>query len=383
MKKVSIMFVVLWYFVFFTVGAKAEQIELSEEDTEQILIQQIEKLPLDDVEKEVEQIWKKGELPSFGECIKKSIAEGSFINFEELFGLLIQKLSGEIITQIAVVKKIIFVVLLSAILKNINASFAMKSVGELGFYVCYMVLIVVITAAFYGQTDMVGNTIRDVETFFKAMLPVFVTLSMTSGGYGQATVTAPAVMAGAGILTHIVCNGILPAVVMTVSLEMINHISEKPMLDRFTKLFQGGISWGMKGIAFLFVALLSLQKLGGSILSRGIGKTAKAVVTSVPVVGDVMGGAVDAAGTLIGMIRGGTLITVVIFMALICAVPLIRLCIMILIYKLTAAVVEPICESRLVKCISSAGDFSVLLFGALFLVESMFLFSAVLLLTFF
>ncbi len=383
MKKVSIMFVVLWYFVFFTVGVKAEQIELSEEDTEEVLIQQIEKLPLADVEKEIEQIWEKRELPSFGECIKKSILEGSFINFEELFGLLIQKLSGEIMTQIAVVKKIIFVVLLSAILKNINASFAMKSVGELGFYVCYMVLIVVITAAFYSQTDMVGNTIRDVETFFKAMLPVFVTLSMTSGGYGQATVTAPAVMAGAGILTHIVCNGILPAVVMTASLEMINHISEKPMLERFTKLFQGGISWGMKGIAFLFVALLSLQKLGGSVLSRGIGKTAKAVVTSVPVVGDVMGGAVDTVGALIGMIRGGTLITVVIFMALICAVPLIRLCIMILIYKLTAAVVEPICESRLVKCISSAGDFSVLLFGALFLVESMFLFSAVLLLTFF
>ena len=281
------------------------------------------------------------------------------------------------------IKKILFIVLLSAILKNINTSFQLTSVGELGFYVCYMVLIVVITATFYNQTDMVGNTVKNIETFFKAMMPIFMTLSMTSEGYGQAVVTAPAIMAGAAILTNIVCYGILPAIVMITSLEMINNISEKPMLNRFTKLFQGGISWGMKGIAFLFMALLSLQKLGGSLLNQGIGKTAKAVVTSVPIVGDVMGGAVDTAAALTTMIRGGTLITTVIFLALLCAVPLIRLAIMILIYKIMAAVSEPICESRLVKCISGAGDFSVLLFGALFLVECMFLFSTILLLTFF
>ncbi len=56
------------------------------------------------------------------------------------------------------------------------------------------------------------------------------------------------------------------------------------------------------------------KKLGGSLLNQGIGKTAKAVVTSVPIVGDVMGGAVDTAAALTPtMIRGGTLITTVIF----------------------------------------------------------------------
>lgn len=383
MKRAMILYLILWHICFFPIVVRAEQMELTEEDTKEMMIEQIEKLPLYDVEKQIEQIWKEEELPSFRECIEKSILEGSFIDFGELFSWLIQKLAGEITVQIAMIKKILFVVLLSAILKNINVSFHLKSVGELGFYVCYMVLIVVIAATFYSQADMVSNTIKNVETFFEAMAPVFMTLSMASGGYGQATVTAPAVMIGGGILTNIVCNGILPAIVMATSLEMINNISEKPMLNHFTKLFQSGISWGMKGIAFLFMGLLSLQKLGGSVLNQGIGKTAKAVMTSVPVVGNVMGGVVDTAAALVGMIRGGTLITFVIFLMLFCVVPLIRLGIMIMIYKLTAAVVEPVCESRLVKCISGAGDFSVLLFGAMFLVECMFLFSAVLLLTFF
>ena len=74
------------------------------------------------------------------------------------------------------------------------------------------------------------------ETFFKAMMPVFVTLSIASGSYE--TVTPSAVMAGAGILTNMICNAILPAIIMAASLEMINNLSERPMLSRFTKLFQ-------------------------------------------------------------------------------------------------------------------------------------------------
>ena len=379
MKKTVILFLILLQCFFFTAIAKAEQTEY----TEEIVIQQIDKLPLNDIDEQIQKIWQKQELPSFGECIKKSILEGKGIDIGELFTILYRKLAGEITTQIAMVKKMLFIILLSAMLKNINQSFYNKSVGELGFYVCYMVLIVVITATFYSQTDMVRDTIRNIEVFFKAMMPVFMTLSFASGGYGEFALTAPTMIAGAAILTNIVCYGILPAIVMATSLEMINNISEKPMLNHFTKLLQGGIGWSMKGTAFLFIALLSLQKLGGSIFNKGLGKTAKAVVTSIPIVGDIMGGAVDTAAALTSMIRGGTLLTAIIFLALFCAVPLIRLAIMILIYKVTAAVSEPICESRIVKCINAAGDFSVLLFGALFLVECMFLFSAILLLTFF
>lgn len=380
-KKMQKLMLFLLCVFCFCQKVKAEQLE--QIPTEQMIVQQMEALQLYDMDGQIADIWDKTELPSFGECIKKSILEGNFIPINDLLSLFLKKLAGEITTQIAMVKKILFVVLLSAMLRNMNTSFSNQSVGEMGFYICYMVLIIVITATFYKETDMVIKTISDIETFFNAMLPVFVTLIMASGGYGQASITAPAVMTVSALLTNIICYAVLPAITMAVSIEMINNITEKPMLNRFTKLFQGGIAWSMKGMAFLFMAMLSLQKLGGSVFSQGISKTAKSVVASVPVVGDIMGGAVDTAAALTGMIRGGTLLTVLVFLAVFCAVPLIRLLIMILIYKITAAAVEPICETRLIKCISAAGDFSILLFGALFLTECMFLFSAVLLLAFF
>ena len=132
MKKTVILFLILLQCFFFTAIAKAEQTEY----TEEIVVQQIDKLPLNDIDEQIQKIWQKQELPSFGECIKKSILEGKGIDIAELFTILYRKLAGEITTQIAMVKKMLFIILLSAMLKNINQSFYNKSVGELGFYVC-------------------------------------------------------------------------------------------------------------------------------------------------------------------------------------------------------------------------------------------------------
>ena len=84
-----------------------------------------------------------------------------------------------------------------------------------------------------------------------------------------------------------------------------------------------------------------------------------------------MGGAVDTAAAVAGTIRSGTLAAAVIFLILVCIPLVVKLVAMTLIFKLTAAAVE---------CIGSAGDYTALLLGVVFLVEVMFLFSSVLLL---
>ena len=121
MKKTVILFLILLQCFFFTAIAKAEQTD--EEYTEEIVIQQIDKLPLNDIDEQIQKIWQKQELPSFGECIKKSILEGKGIDIAELFTILYRKLAGEITTQISMIKKILFIIFMSDILKNIKQSF--------------------------------------------------------------------------------------------------------------------------------------------------------------------------------------------------------------------------------------------------------------------
>lgn len=378
-KKIKFLLLVLIFSGGMSNGVLAE-------DTSGIINNQLDLLELDAVDRQTEDILQEREDMegvSFGGLMKKFVSGEFSLELADVLRTLGRKVFGEIQIQLSLVKKMIIIVILSGILKNLNTSFQGKSVGELGFYICYMVMIVLITATFYRQTAMVSDTIQQITTSFQAMLPAFFALSASSGNYAQTAVMGPTVIGGAGLLSHLICKAVLPAITLIASLEMVNNITEKPMLSKFTELFKCGLSWGMKGVAMIFMTLLSLQKLGSSSLNQAVGKTAKAAMGAIPVVGDVMGGAVEAAAALTGMLRNGAMAAAALFLIMLCVIPLLKLGVMILIYKLTAAVAEPVCEGRLVKCISAAGDFSVLLFGALFLTEVMFIFSILIILAIF
>lgn len=287
---------------------------------------------------------------------------------------------GEIIKQKHLVIQLLMVTILAAVLRTVSHSFEGKEVGEMGFYVCYMVLVVIMITTFLDITQAVVQRVGQTADLFGVMLPVFLALAASSGNLTQTALMGPVMMTGCTLIAFLMKAVIVPVLLAAVALEMTDRLSEKAMVQRFAKLLKQGISWGMKGLAGGFMLLLSLQKVGGGVINGLAVRTAKIAVNAVPVVGDVMGGAVDTAAAVAGTLRNGTMVVAVIVLILVCLPLLIKLVVMTLIFKLTAAVAESICEARLVACIGIAGDYTALLLGMVFLAEVMFLFSAILLL---
>lgn len=311
----------------------------------------------------------------------KDILLGDFdFTFSGLKEKLLEAAFGEFRVQGKLLTQLLLVVILSAILKQFNDSFQGKSVGEMGFYICYMVLVVVILTSFYTISDSVVERMRGLCGVFGAMVPIFIILSASSGNLTQGALMGPAIMGGSAALSVAVSYIIIPAILLAIALEMADHISEKPMLGKFAELLRQCISWGMKGSAMAFMLLISLQKIGGGALNGLAAKTAKIAVGAVPVVGDVMGGAVETAAAVAGTLKSGTLVAAAIFLLLLCIPLAVKLLVIMLVFKLTAAAAEFICEERLVDCIAAAGEYTGLLLGVVFLGEGMFLFSALLLL---
>lgn len=287
---------------------------------------------------------------------------------------------GELAEQRTLLIQLLLVVVLAAILRNVSFSFHGKAVGDMGFYVCYSVLIVVVLSTFFSITDMVTERVHMLRTAFSAMLPVFLALAASSGNLAQTALMGPAMMGGCTIISVVVEKIVVPVVFAAVSLAMVNCLSKKPMTGRLADLLKKVVSWGMRGLAGAFMLLLSLQKIGGSAVNGLAVKTAKIAVNAVPVVGDIMGGAVDTAAAVTGSLRSGILVAAVIFLLLLCLPILIKLVVITVVFYFTAAATESICEERLVQCIGAAGEYTALLLGVVFLAEVMFLFCAVLLL---
>ena len=307
---------------------------------------------------------------SFSDLLAEILSGEFDFTFANIKEKALELTFGELRMQGRLLAQLVLIVILSAILKQCSDSFQGKNVGEMGFYVCYMVLIVAILTSFYSISQSVVERMRGLCGVFGAMVPIFLVLSASSG----------TLMGGATALSVGISYVLIPAIQLSIALEMTDHISEKPILGKFAELLRQCISWGMKGAAMLFMLLLSLQKIGGGALNGLAAKTAKIAVGAVPVVGGVMGGAVETAAAMAGTLKSGTLVAAVVLLLLLCLPLLIKLLVILLVFRLTAAAAEFICEERLVECIAAAGEYIGLLLGIVFLGEGMFFFSALLLL---
>lgn len=293
---------------------------------------------------------------------------------------LYQAAFGELQMQGKLLTQLLLVVILSAILRQLSASFRGKSVGEMGFYLCYVILVAVLLSAFYEIAACVVERMTGICQVFRGMVPLFLLLSGASGKLMEGAWMGPTLLGGSALLSEGIRRLLVPGILLAIGLELADHISERPILGRFAALLRQGLRWGMKGTAMGFMLLLSLQKIGGAATNGLATRTAKIVVGAVPVVGDIMGGTVEAAAAVLSTLKSGVLVTAAVLLLLLCLPLLVKLLVIWLVFRLTAAASEFICEERLVDCISAAGEYTGLLLGVVFLGEGMFLFSALLLL---
>ena len=130
---------------------------------------------------------------------------------------------------------------------------------------------------------------------------------------------------------------------------------------------------GIKAVCGLFLFLMGLQGLSAGAADTWVKKTMISAAGAVPVVGDAIGGAVNAvfAGAeLIGRCVGSA--GVILLMG-ICLIPLARLAAIWLLYNVGAALLSPISDPKLTELIDAAADAIGMLMGVLIVLIGMFL----------
>lgn len=145
------------------------------------------------------------------------------------------------------------------------------------------------------------------------------------------------------------------------------------MTGRLSKLAKTLVQKGIKAVSGLFLFLMGLQGLSAGAADTWVKKTMISAAGAVPVVGDAIGGAVNAvfAGAeLIGRCVGSA--GVILLMG-ICLIPLARLAAIWLLYKVGAALLSPISDPKLTELIDAAADAIGMLMGVLIVLIGMFL----------
>lgn len=294
---------------------------------------------------------------------------------------LLRLLFRELAANLKLIQSVFVIAVLSAILKNLSDSFQNKSVGELGFYVSYMALVVTLFASFQAVAGIATALVGDLTSLMQAALPLMLSLIVMSGQISGAAAFQPVMVYAIHFITFFVSHILTPVLILGAVVEIVNYLTEHNMLAQYGKLIRQGGEWALKIMITLFMGILSLQKLSAPLLDNLAIKTARASAGAVPVVGSLLGGAVDAVMYFTSAAKSGVMVALLVVILLACLQPIMEILGFLLVYKLLSAAIQPICDARIVKCIEAVGSFTALLLGASVITVIMFLFAVMILLS--
>ncbi|MBE6012417.1 stage III sporulation protein AE [Anaeropeptidivorans aminofermentans] len=372
MKKIIILSLILIAFI---------HIDAYAYDDKEILGRQLDALDFSQVKSTIQKSSATFK-PDFDSLVKEAIAGELDISFGAIVKKAGELAFSEFFENMDILKELILIGILSALLKNLTFSFKNKSVGEMGFYITYIALVMVLFSSFKIAYGIFEDFVVQISAFIQAAVPLMVSLIIMSGNVSGGYVFNSLMFFSANLIITLIKSVIMPLIMVIASVNIINYLTENEMLTNFSKLMKDIISWLLKLATMGFMFILSIQRISVPVLNNIAAKTAKTAVNAVPVVGETLTGAVDIVMFWANACKSGVSAAVLIAFIGLMATYVIKIGVFIVIYKLTAAVIQPICDKRIVECINTMGSYAALMLSSAFIVALMFVFSVMIVLSF-
>lgn len=242
-------------------------------------------------------------------------------------------------------------------MSSISDSLENKSVSQVTYFVELILIITLIVSTFSNCISLVKNTIQNLVGFSNSLIPILMTLMLTTGAITSAGMIQPILLLLINFIGNAISNFILPVVLISTSLNIISQISDEIKISKIPKFLNSATIWVLGIIMTLFVTVLSLE---GSLTQTVDGVTAKttkaAVSTVIPVVGKILGDATDAVIGCAGILKNAVGFVGVIVILGICLSPIIKLTILTITYYLASALCQPIADEKIVNLLESVAD---------------------------
>lgn len=279
----------------------------------------------------------------------------------------------ELAAAIKLLALLVVIALICALLTNLQKAFTNESLSNIAYYACYSLLIIIMAKSFYIGVDAARSTIKEMTDFMTALVPILIMLIASVGGFVEAAVMDPIIIGAITISAKIFMDVIIPIICMTFVLQFVNNMSSEYKIDKLTKLLNQVAMWMQGIIMTIFIGIITIRGITAKTIDEVTVKTAKfAVDNFVPIVGKSLSDAISTVAGYSILLKNALSSFGLIAIIVIMLFPIIKLLIMALLYKLTAALIEPISDGRLVNCINSAGGSIVLVTSCLICVSVMF-----------
>lgn len=299
-------------------------------------------------------------LPEF----RPTVTRGAGLDPAVFGKQLLVKLARELALNAHLLGELVLLAVVCVLLAHLGGAFAAQNVSQLAFYVCYLVMMGLAANSFFTTVKLGRAAVGDMVGLMYALLPMVCSLMAAVGATATSALLNPAVLGAVAAISRIVQEIIFPLAILMAIVTLVGHLSEGFSLSKLAGLLRD-LTVGATGVLLAgFVGLLVIKGVTAA-AADGVGlRTAKYVSgTFVPIVGKGMSDAMETVAgcslvlkNAVGGFGAWALVALTAF-------PLVKILAVVAIYRLAAALVQPLGETRLVEALNAFGNCFTVLFA--------------------
>lgn len=308
------------------------------------------------------------------EYIKEYIKSGqSSLSISQIIKAITSLIFKEVKTAISLSISIIVIAIICSLVKNLQGAFANESISNIAFFACYSLLIIILSRSFIISINIAIDIIEKLSEFMAAILPVLVVMLTSIGGFAQAATMDPIILGATILIPRIYKNIIIPLITITFVLQFANSISTEHKISNLCKTTKQITIWLQGILLTVFIGILTVRGITSSTIDAVTLKTAKfAIDNFIPIVGKAFSDAIASVAGYSLIIKNAISAVGLIIIVIMMLYPVIKILLNSIVFKLTAALIEPISDKRITTAIASAGDSLILIMSCVLSVSLMF-----------
>ena len=299
-----------------------------------------------------------------------AIAKGEIsLDFDQVLGMITGELLSAMQKSLWRLTRLAAPAMIFSILRRLTGRG-----GEAGRVVCQLWVCVFLTQDLTEHIALCTGAVTRMSDGMQGLFPLLLTMMAAVGGSSGSALMQPAVVASASAMTGLIREVTVPLATAGAILTMLCHLGEGIRLQKLAAFTQQCATWTL-GVCFtVFIGVLTTRAVTAAALDGVTLRTAKYAMSNlIPVVGGLFADTVD---TLVGsgmLVQGALGVTGLILIASWALIPMCQTWASAMLYRLAAALMQPVSDGPLSHCIHDFGRVLMLLFIIQLCAAAMFL----------
>lgn len=357
-RKGRFLFTILLVLIVFGLGTK---IVNAEEDPEMDILQDeiqdalLAEFDFNEIEENLDQMFPQEKI-TFSDVVSTLISGDMTETIRIFLQFVADQISYEFDYNRRSLVHVLMTALTAAVFSNFAGAFKNRQISDISFYIMYMLLITLCLTSFRTSAAGLEDRLGTLVDFMRVLCPSYFLAVAFASGSVTSLFFYNVILFLIYIVELVIVRFLLPVVNIYIMVRVLGNLTGEDFLSEFADLIRKGVSWILKTLLICVVSVNVVQGL----LAPAIDAVKRSALTrtaeALPWVGNAVGGVTEVVlGTAV-LIKNGIGMAGAVITIAICAVPILQMLIMAFMYKLAAALVQPVSDKRITTCISGVSE---------------------------